>query len=159
MVTQKTAKTPILQKVTYKLRVGSGSTCSGAAHRSLVFLSVRSVAEGGEAAEPSFIPWAWLVARSSPAPCRFGSLLSSVILHKARGSCFVILSGKTHIIKHVPTSLQFLNLLFKSPIHYHRIGLIIDFHQRLTCNRRSDCAFDFRDGSFPAGNSRRIWWN
>lgn len=130
-----------------------------AAPRSLLFLSAQSKAEGRKAAEPGPILRGWVVARTSPPPCRFGSLLSSVILDKAAGSCFVIPSGKTHVIKHVSMSLQFLNLLFKSPIHYHCIGLIIDFQQRLTCNRRSNCAFHFRDCSFPAGNSRRIWWN
>ena len=152
-------KTLILQEVMDKFRVHYGCAGSCAAHRSLFFLSVQSKAEGRKAAEPSPILGGWVVARTSAPLCRFGSLLSSVILDKASGSWFVIPSGKTHIIKHVSMSLQFLNLLFKSPIHYHCISLIIDFQQRLTCNRRSNCAFGFRDCSFPAGNSRRIWWN
>lgn len=153
------SKILILQKVMHKLGVHNGCTGSRAAHRSVLFLSLQSKAEGRKAAEPGPILWGWVVARTSSPPCRFGSLLSSVILDKVSRGCFVILRGRTHIIKHVFMSLQFLNLLFKSPIHYHCIGLIIDFQQRLTCNRRSNCAFGFRDCSFPAGNSRRIWWN
>ena len=146
-------KTLILQKP----RVYRDCAGSHAARRSLVFLSVHSRAEGREAAETGPMLRGWVVARTNHPLCRFGSLLSSVILDKASGSCFVIPSEKTHTIKHVPMSLQFLNLLFKSPLHYHCISLIVDFQQRLTCNRRSNCAFGFRDCSFTAGNSRRIW--
>lgn len=94
-----------------------------------------------------------------PPLCRFGSLLSSAVLDRVSGSHCVTPSGKTHLIKHVFMSLQPPNPLCKSPTRYHCISLIIDFQQRLACNRRANCSLGFRDCSLPAGDCRHIWWN
>lgn len=93
-------------------------------------------------------------------PCMLLEAISALSLHtKLMEAGFVKPNGKTHIIKHIPMSPQFPKLLFKPPVHYHCISLIIDFQQRLTCNRRPNCALAFRDCSFPAGNPRHRWQN
>lgn len=68
---------------------------------------------------------------------------------------FVTPSGKTHRIRHIFMSLQSLNLLCKSPLRYHCISLIIDFEQRLTCNRRANCGLVFRDCSLTPSRGLR----
>lgn len=130
--------------------------CTGSQEPVFPFWAKQSRGQGGSRA------WSltmMLDFGQEPPLCRFGSLLSSAVLDRVSGSHCVTPSGKTHLIKHIFMSLQPPNLLCKSPTRYHCISLIIDFQQRLACNRRANCSLGFRDCSLPAGDCRHIWWN
>lgn len=104
------------------------------------------------AAEPGPVVW-------PGHPCVLLEAISALSLHHKANGSWCCKTQWENSLKHIPTSLQFLKLHFKPPVCHHCISLIIDFQQRLTCNRRANCALAFRDCSFPAGNPGHRWQN